>query len=35
MYKIPILIIVVYLLAFIWFVYDTYKGEDDGRNRRR
>tara|TARA_R110002020_G_scaffold665_1_gene3355 strand:- start:80 stop:187 length:108 start_codon:yes stop_codon:yes gene_type:complete len=35
MYVIPIVFIVIYLLAFVWFIYDTCKGGDDGRNRRR
>jgi cbb3-type cytochrome oxidase subunit 3 len=35
MYVIPIVFIIIYLLAFVWFIYDTGKGDDDGRNRRR
>ncbi len=35
MYVIPIVFIIIYLLAFVWFIYDTYKGGDDGRNRTR
>ncbi len=35
MYAIPIVFIIIYLLAFVWFIYDTSKGGVDGRNTRR
>jgi len=35
MYAIPITLIIIYLIAFVWFIYDTRKGGVDGRNERR
>jgi len=35
MYAVPMLIILVYLLAGVYFTYDTFQGSKDGRNKRR
>ncbi len=35
MYSIPVILIIVYLLGFVWLIIDTGKGNKDGRNKRR
>ena len=35
MYAIPILMIIAYFVAGAYFIYDTFQGGKDGRNKRR